>query len=221
MTRATSNPAIFSGNRLRLLISGQTAVVRGLLPRWAHRLGVLLTPQNGNRVDTVLATQLPWSIDNGAYRGLDLPAFRRLLARAACKPGLLWIAVPDVVGDAKATRESFERCWIEVAGFGPLAYVGQDGAEAIEHPWECFRCWFVGGTDKWKLSSASASMVAEAQRRGKLVHVGRVNSMRRLQAAFDLGVDSVDGSGMSKFGKTYIRRYCAWIEHLEVQGVLY
>jgi hypothetical protein len=36
--------------------------------------------------------------------------------------------------------------------------------------------------------------VRDARRRGKWVHMGRVNGLRRLRIALDFGVDSVDGT---------------------------
>ena len=49
-------------------------------------------------------------------------------------------------------------------------------------------------------------MAAEAKRRGKWLHVGRVNSAKRLRYVRDvLAADSCDGSGYSKFGKVRTR----------------
>ena len=41
----------------------------------------------------------------------------------------------------------------------------------------------------------------EARRRGKWVHMGRVNGLRRLRIALDFGVDTVDGTSLTRPGK--------------------
>lgn len=47
---------------------------------------------------------------------------------------------------------------------------------------------------EWKLGPAAAELVAEAKARGLMVHMGRVNSRKRLQYAADIGCDSADGT---------------------------
>jgi hypothetical protein len=82
---------------------------------------------------------------------------------------------------------------IRAAGYRP-ALVAQDGLEALPVPWEAFDVLFIGGSTAWKLSEACFSLIAEAKRRGKWVHMGRVNSLRRLRIAKSVGCDSVDGT---------------------------
>jgi hypothetical protein len=207
---------------MRLLISGSTVTVSRLASRSPNHLGHLLTPSNGNR-ESFLRTGLPFGVDNGAYSGFDPDAFRRMLSWLRnCTERCLWVVCPDVVGDAKATLTLFGQWHEEAAGAGaPVAFVGQDGAENVEIPWERFGCWFIGGSTRWKLSQESADLAVEAKRRGKWVHMGRVNSLRRLRAAFDMGCDSVDGSSMSMFGDKYIHTFCRWIDSLHRQGVMF
>jgi len=56
-----------------------------------------------------------------------------------------------------------------------------------------------GGTTAFKMGSVARSIIAKAKRRDKWVHMGRVNSRRRIQYASDVGCDSVDGSGFVRF----------------------
>lgn len=204
------------------MASGMSRSLRDALPRNAPWLGALLAPGGGNSIASVHRLGLPWAVDNAAYSNWNANAFRSLLARVAAQPhGLLWVAVPDVVADARATLARFAEWRQECSAVGPLAFVGQDGIEDLTPPWDAFRCWFVGGSDDWKLSQASADMVAEAKRRGKLIHIGRVNSFRRLTASYDLGADSVDGTSLSRWGDKYIKDYCAWVRRLEIQPTLY
>ncbi len=214
---------------MRILVSGSTKTVAALAPRWPDHLGILLTPGNWNTVESVVATGLPWGIDNGAYSGFDPDAFRRLVSRAAGQPRLLWVACPDVVGDARGTADLFAQWGPELHAFSlPVAFVLQDGQESLPLP--CAEAYFVGGTTAWKLSQAAGDVAAEGKRRGALLHVGRVNSLRRLQTALSIGADSVDGSGYSRFaavarlkGRTdmLLERHLAYLVELEGQATLF
>lgn len=193
-----------------LLVSGSTRTVRGLADRHPAALGHLLTPGNRN-VASVFGTGLKWAADNGCYRGLDAPAFRRLLAKVTGRPGCLFVVCPDVVADARATLARFAEWRAEVAAAGqPVAFVGQDGQEGLPVPWAEFDCLFVGGSTAWKLGAAAWDLAREAKRRGKWVHLGRVNSRRRLRHAWAMRADSTDGSSASMFGDTYIPKYLRW-----------
>ncbi len=110
----------------------------------------------------------------------------------------------------------------EVASTGlPVAFVGQDGMGCLTPPWEQFQAWFIGGSTRWKLSQESADLAAEAKSRGKWVHCGRVNSLRRLRAVYLMGCDSVDGSSMSMFGDAHIERFARFVRSLESQPTYY
>ncbi len=83
-------------------------------------------------------------------------------------------------------------CW-------PLAYVLQDGETVDGVPWDYIKAVFIGGTNKFKLGKESLSLAAEAKGRGKWVHMGRVNSPSRLHSAIYANVDSIDGTGISRY----------------------
>jgi hypothetical protein len=196
-----------------LLVSGATKTMRRISD---PRLGVLLRPGNGNMPDG-----RPWACDNGAFTGFDEKAFVRLLERLQGKPGCLWVAAPDVVGDHAATLELFQT-WeprIRAMGF-PVAFVAQDGLTR-DPPWDRFDCFFIGGSTAYKLSTEAALLACEAKRRGKLVHVGRVNSLERMQYANDIGADSVDGTSFSRFGDRWIPWALARMPGLEQNGSLW
>lgn len=180
-----------------ILVSGNTKMVRRVAGAGGD-VGVMLTPSNGNSVGSVVDLGVPWAIDNGAFSGFDPDAFRRLVARAAGRPRLLWVVCPDVVADAVATLEMW-RVWAPIlrAARVPVAFVLQDGQERHELP--VADCYFLGGSTEWKLSESAADLAAEGRRRGKWIHMGRVNSMRRLRIAHEFGCASVDGSGYSRF----------------------
>jgi hypothetical protein len=192
-----------------ILVSGSSATVRRLLASGVSNLGQLVSPSAGNRV----AAGVRWAMDNEAFspRGFDPLAFRRCLVRHAhARERCLFAACPDVVGDARATLGLFGQWRDEVASHGyPAALVGQDGAEGLDLPWDDLDAWFVGGSTRWKLSRASADLCGEAKRRGKHLHIGRVNSLRRLRWCVEVGADSCDGTATSRFGDHYAGRFCA------------
>lgn len=207
---------------MRLLVSGSTATMRRLAPLYPDHLGHLLTPANGNKVSALLSTGLPWACDNGCFGGLDAEKFRRMLARIKGAAGCLWVVCPDVVADAVATVKRFAVWADEVRSAGhPLAFVGQDGICSAAVPWNEFSAWFVGGSDAWKLCWESVKLMHEAKERGKLIHVGRCNSLRRLQWAYDCGADSADGSSMSRFANVYVAKFARWCQSLEPQPLLW
>lgn len=198
---------------MRLLVSGGTKTLKRLAGIYPDHLGCLLTPNNGNSVDSIVETGLPWACDNACFSGFNPDAFWRMLARAQGKPGCEWVVCPDVVGDAKATIEHWwhaeEICW---RGFTP-AFVLQDGQENLPLPWA--QVYFLGGTDNFKLSNAAVKLCLEAKRRKAWLHIGRVNTLKRLAFAHAVGADSVDGYSMNRFGDTYLEKFVKWIRHLE------
>lgn len=202
-----------------LMVSGSTRSVAHFSRRWPLNLGHLLTPKNGNAVRTVLTTGLPWAIDNGAFSGFDAEAFTALAAKALGQPRLLWVVVPDVVGKSRETLSLFGEWQYRLVGL-PLAFVGQDGQEPHDVPWDDITCLFIGGSTKWKLSHDAAALAIEAKHRGKLVHMGRVNSRRRIRHAQMFACDSIDGSSASMFGDTYIPKYLRWITQGMRQSLL-
>lgn len=132
------------------------------------------------------------------------PAITRLVPR-----NLLWVVVPDVVADAHATR-AVERLAPMLSDL-PLAYAVQDGSGEVGVPWEepALRCLFLAGSDRYKLSREMAEIAAAGRRRGLLVHGARCNSERRARHFVDIGCDSFDGTGASKY-PSLIPDYLRW-----------
>lgn len=186
-----------------VLVSGGTASLRrhGLLGHVGH----LHTPDIGNALGSYW---LPYAVDNAAFSGFDAPSYLMTLSKvSAMEAKPLFVTAPDVVCDAAETLRRF-RIW------GPLinelklpaAFVGQDGCEAMPIPWDEFECLFVGGSTAWKLGSEATELCIEAKQRGKWVHVGRVNSFKRLRIIEQMGADSFDGGNWNRFGDTYLPR---------------
>ena len=201
---------------MMILVNGCTKTVLEVASLYPGKVGFLTSPDAGNRISKIEASGLPWAADNGAFSGFKPGKFIRMLDCIRGRAHCLWVACPDAVGDAQATFSRFCSWQYRILdACSGVAYVAQDGCEDMEIPWHYLTCLFIGGTTTWKLSASAESVAREAKRRGKLLHMGRVNSMRRLKIAFEWGCDSVDGTGMSRFGKAYIQRYVELIRSME------
>lgn len=157
-------------------------------------IGMICTPAEGRSP----ADARVWAADNGCF-GKGYPGDEAWLAwlrqHTAHADRCLFATAPDVVADAAATLAR-STPWLPVIrslGY-PAALVAQDGLEDLAIPWDDFDVLFVGGSTEWKLSAAAARIAAEAKRRGKKVHMGRVNSARRWAYAELVGCDSADGT---------------------------
>ena len=159
---------------------GVPLIMRFLVPVGGvtdHAFGVLTTYRHTGVPSGIIAG-LPWAADNCAYGGaFDGPRYLAWLEtmlpyRATC----LFVAAPDVVGDAIATLTLWQ-AWQAQLSAWPLAFVNQDGQIPTAIP-NCAAI-FVGGTTTWKLSETARACIAVAQQRGCHIHIGRVNWWRR------------------------------------------
>jgi len=140
-----------------------------------------------------------FAIDNGAFAGFDAAKFRSLLARESSAKHLCrFVTVPDVVGDARRTLEVFDHWKYLLTGW-PLAFAVQDGIEHLPIPWKQIQAVFIGGTTAFKLGQQAKAVIRAAQALDKWVHVGRVNTPGRFEYFEELGADSIDGTGLSRY----------------------
>jgi hypothetical protein len=140
-----------------------------------------------------------WACDNGSFSRFNAPAFLSLLKRnEAGRDSCLFVAAPDVVGSARRTLEIFSHWYCKISKW-PIALVAQDGIEDLAIQWDMLSAIFIGGTTDWKDSKAAADVVKTAIAVGCHVHVGRVNTPRRWKHFADIGADTCDGSGVSRF----------------------
>lgn len=161
-------------------------------------VGHLYTPARKERI----RPWLPYALDNGRYAEVTheppIPfdegkflAFVRDFAVRELRP--IWIAVPDVPFDGKATIEWWNRWSPILSRFNiPLALCVQDGmtptiVDGLSIQPDVI---FVGGSDEFKWGT-----VADWAGTGRRIHVGRVNSQHKLSYLASLGVESCDGSG--------------------------
>ncbi len=175
-------------------------------------VGQLLTPLTRYRLRD---PDRPWAIDNGFFAQCEPKAFLSLLEREAHhKDRCLFVTVPDVVGSARRTLEVFERWKDRLKGW-KLALACQDGQEHLPIPWDEIAAVFIGGSTNWKCGPHAINIIQAAKALDKWVHVGRINHGARAAHFKELGVDSFDGTGVSRF--TRMRRGLA--DHYRQQDI--
>lgn len=216
------------------LISGATATLRRLDPADRRHFGMLLTPDGRHSRALVRGLGLPFALDNCGFTRSGEPLESRLPASDADLvnwfaswgdvPGCLFAACPDYVADARKTMQLLLAWGTRMEALGlPLALVIQDGFEDYLDPalLATLAAVFIGGSTEYKLSRAAADVVREAKRLRLWVHMGRVNSLRRLEYAYRLGVDSVDGTGYNTCPDHKVAEYLRWIRGIEGQPSLW
>lgn len=170
-----------------------------LCGKYPGRLGWLISPGGWRKPPS----WMPYALDNGAFsawlnkREWDEQAFIDLLDRTRGHIRPLWVAVPDVVADAEATKARWQE-WsqrIREITNVPLAFVVQDGMTVADLPKDA-DVLFVGGSTEWKWRNLKMWTTAHPR-----VHVGRVNSERLLWMAHDAGAESCDGTGWMRGGE--------------------
>lgn len=213
-----------------LLVNGATTTVNAY--RSNPAIGKLISPRAGNDIQKVAVSGMSWGADNDALAGIDPDGYIAMLNKieATDQSHLLFVSVPDAVeqtpdgprGDWTGTRWLW-RAWLPALrrrGL-PAALVVQDGATPDEVPWGAISALFIGGSTAWKLSSAVCCLCDAARRRGIWIHVGRVNSLRRLDIVQRLGAQSFDGGQFSRFPATYIPRYLARLGQLDMMDMFH
>lgn len=200
----------------------------------AHEEGIGLLLRPGVVYASHVRDYAFWAADNGQYttRPGSAPSdaewldwLRSTVAKLdrntclfATAPDVLSVVEVDgkpiVVGNAAATLERSLPLFAEIRKLGlPAALVAQDGLEDLDIPWDAFDVLFIGGSTEWKLGPGAARLIAEAQRRGKGVHVGRVNSNRRYTYCANLGVDSVDGTYLAFGPQVNLPKLVNWVRN--------
>lgn len=185
--------------------------------------GTIVTPSNHDlgSAKARIKKGWRWIVDNGAFTGKFEPErfFAFLEKMRPYRDACMFVIVPDVLhqlpggmvrGDAAATLAQFKDYAPRIRRLGyPVAYVAQDGAERLPFP-RRFDALFVGGSTEWKLSEAATTCIKRAQKKGKWVHVGRVNTRKRIRHFMLLKVDSVDGTHIVFKPDERVRQLIRW-----------
>lgn len=187
-------------------------------------VGFMANPANGQRPEDGML----WASDNGCFSaGASFRVGRYITwleeTLAPWRDTCLFAPAPDVVGDAEATWRQSASVLPLIRALGyPAALVAQDGIEHMAHiEWDAFDVLFLGGSTEWKLSPAAAQLVGEAKAHGKWVHMGRVNSGRRLRYAAEIGCDSADGTALAHAPDRYVPQIRRWLADVKQQPSLW
>jgi hypothetical protein len=183
----------------------------------AGLIGCMTTPAQGNRVPDGAW----WAADNGKF-GKGWPgteAWFAWLTATAQRYGAercVFAVAPDVPFDAAGTlTESLPRLpRIRALGL-PAAFAAQNGCDLLGLPWDDFDVLFIGGDTAWKIGPVAQRLTAEAKSCGKGVHMGRVNSRRRLGTAEWFGCDSADGTYLAFGPDENLPKLLGWIGDLD------
>lgn len=171
-----------------------SGIVHYLAGRYPGRIGWCFSPNNWKNPPFYI----PYVLDNGVFTNWQPDLFMQTLKRTTRLHRPLWIVVPDVVGDAEETVKMWNEWYERIEPFGPLAFACQDGMNPESVPEKAF-CCFIGGTTRWKLKNAHRFKGVRPW-----LHIGRVNTYRRLRWAEDIGADSVDGTGFFRGDKNQL-----------------
>lgn len=180
----------------------------------------MVTPDMGNK----LPSHGYFAIDCGMYgavmRGeqdlFSMERYERYIKRMLANAGdrCLFVVTPDMPFSMDGTIAQFNRYGERTKSTGGrIAFVTQDGMSGEDVPWNDIDALFVGGGTEWKTGHESGSLIKEAHRRGKWVHMGRVNSYRRFRAAETMGCDSVDGTFLAFAPDQNWLRLRHWLDH--------
>jgi len=200
----------------------ETIYLSGASNRWLRanasdpKVGLLLQPRVRSHGDLPLFHT--WAADNDCFsRGpdFDLGFFLAWLeARSAFAATAVFATAPDILGDARATWRRSEPVLATIRGLGfPAALVAQDGFSFDEVDTLAFDVLFLGGTTAWKVSERAVRIGLEARDRGIGVHMGRVNSRRRVAIAAAAGAETVDGTFLARAPDTNWPRMKVWLDN--------
>lgn len=158
-------------------------------------IGLMLTPLS-QRHTRGMGLEWLWAADNACFANKwDENIWIKWLKSFSQPEKALFATVPDVVANHEKTLERWEQYNQTVSSLGfKAAFVLQDGATIETTPWDTMGCLFIGGSTKFKLSETARQHCQEAKSRSLWVHMGRVNSLKRMLLAKEWGVDSTDGT---------------------------
>tara|TARA_R110002060_G_scaffold60966_1_gene70556 strand:- start:1089 stop:1688 length:600 start_codon:yes stop_codon:yes gene_type:complete len=178
------------------------------------RWGIFVTGEAIKRNAPAFAwsrSQIPpmsYAIDNGAWsaytadRDWDPAPFIKTLIEHGSESD--FVVVPDIVaGGAASLDRSLE--WLDrVLEHAPTALIAvQDGMKPsdIEHLLSSRIGVFVGGSTEWKIATLN-EWARAARAAGAWCHVGRVNTVGRMNRCSTAGVTSIDGTSVTRFACT-------------------
>lgn len=188
----------------------------GALERAGWRL--LFTPYSSSRPSSRFA----YALDNGAWSSFTQgrPWCEREFVALLRKYGASadWTVLPDVVAGGLASLDLSVRWMRRILDETPRAMLPvQDGMgrDDVASLIGARVGIFVGGSTEWKLATLG-KWATLARELGAWCHVGRVNTVKRINLCNAAGATSFDGSSASVFSVTVPK-----LDHARRQGVLW
>lgn len=152
-----------------------------------------------------------YAVDNGAWTAFqqgsafDENAFLRAIDKVGERAD--WIVIPDIVAGGLRSLE-YSLSWLDDLKRLPtqLLLAVQDGMtpDDVREYLSPAVGIFVGGSTEWKERTAN-QWGHLARRRNCYLHVGRVNSQRRIAICAGAGANSFDGTSATRFLKSLPR----------------
>ena len=176
---------------MKILLDQSPKLIREKSEKFGAELWQLRTP-----LTRYALSGKPYGLDNGCFSEFRKTEWERLVDEAE-ENRPLFVCLPDIVGDATRTLDLFDQFKRFTNGL-PRALVLQDGIGRHRIPWGELDAVFVGGSDNFKTAPEAINACKAAKMLGKWVHVGRVNTPRRVASFVGLA-DSIDGSGISRY----------------------
>ena len=163
-------------------------------------------------VEKLNAFGFPYCLDNGAWaahtKGLPFNEHKFNHALNAIGSDADFVVVPDIVEGGMKSLD-FSLSWLErCQAISDLVLIPvQDGMDPVEvEPLLDEKVGiFVGGSTEFKVNTLG-DWGKMSKRTGCWLHVGRVNSRKRIRLCHLAGADSFDGSLISRYTKRYLPR---------------
>jgi hypothetical protein len=167
-------------------------------------------------IDTRLHNYDFWAADNACFAAKwdETKWFRWL--ETVPRDGCLFATAPDILADMPASYARSRPYLPRLRDMGfKAALVAQDGMETMidEIDWSEVDWLFIGGTTEWKLTGGWEA-AARAHTLGLPVHLGRVNSFRRLMAGASAAFESSDGTFLKHGCDILMPRVEWWLRRL-------
>jgi hypothetical protein len=159
--------------------------------------GFLRSPRRQTLPAKVVQDGRWYAFDNDCFTGRfnESKWMRALEAHRPYQDRCLFVTAPDVFGDVAATMDLFDHYEGIIHGLGyRVALVRQDGLTEEMIPWDRIDALFIGGNYERAMTEVRRLM-RRARALGKWIHVGRVNTRRRLLMFND--ADSWDGTAIN------------------------
>lgn len=189
--------------------ASRTGMVSAVEAMTAHSWRMLIEPSQLGAGYGQKPCPLPYMLDNGAWgcfkRGIewDSKAFERALEMYGS--GADMVVLPDIV-EGGAASLALSLSWLDrVRAYGvPTLIAVQDGmtTQALEPTLKETGCGlFVGGSTEWKLRTLG-DWGRLARSVGCWAHAARVNTAKRIRACQIAGMNSFDGTSVTKWPST-------------------